>query len=168
LLNTSALSLFAIEVLIFIVTLILRVRSPFLSSLAPCEDEPAHYGGEDQAFGLLALPLLSSLAPDGDELAHHGGCAQVLASVGEGLRLFLSPCLCLLAKSGVFLVPRVRCRVVLVFDLVGVTEAMAQFERSSNTSQGATTQLVQLTVLGEVFFDRFLCWLVVCFSTILV
>jgi len=46
---------------------------------------------------------------------------------------------------------------VLVLDLVGVAEAVAQFERSSDTSQGATAELVQLTVLGEVFFDRFLC-----------
>jgi hypothetical protein len=45
---------------------------------------------------------------------------------------------------------------VLVFNLIDVAEAVAQFERSSDTSQGATVQLVQLTVLGEVFFDRFL------------
>jgi hypothetical protein len=159
--------LFAVEALIFIVVLIPRVRPPLLSSLAPCEDEPARCSGEDQVFSLLAPPLLSSLAPVGDELAHHGSCAQVLASIGEGLRLFLSP-LCLLAKSEVFLVPRVGGRVVIIFDLVDVAEVVAQFERSLTTSQGATTQLVQLMVLGEVFFDHYLCWLVMCFSTVFV
>jgi hypothetical protein len=111
------------------------------SSLVPCEDEPTCCGG-DQVFGLLMPPLLSSLAPVGDELARHGGCAQVLASVREGLRLFLSPSLCLLAKSGVFLMPRVTGRIVLVFGLVDVAEAMAQFEQSLDASQGSTAQLV--------------------------
>jgi hypothetical protein len=57
---------------------------------------------------------------------------------------------------------------VLVFNLADVMEAVAQFERSSDASQGATAQLVQLAVLGEVFFDRCLCWLVVCTSAVLV
>jgi hypothetical protein len=146
--------LFAVEALIFVFTLILRVRLLLLSSLAPCEDQPAHCGGEDQVFGLLVPPLLSSLAPVGDELARHGGCAQVLTSVMEGLRLFL--------------VPRVDGRVVLVFDLVDVAEAVTQFEQSLDTSQWVTAHLVQLMVYGEVLFDRFLCWLVLCFFAILV
>jgi hypothetical protein len=57
---------------------------------------------------------------------------------------------------------------VLVFDLADVAEALAQFERSSDTSQGATAQLVQLAILGEVFFDRCLCWLVVCTSIVFI
>jgi hypothetical protein len=49
---------------------------------------------------------------------------------------------------------------VLVFDLADVAKALIQLERSSDVSQEATAQLVQVTVVEEAFLALCLCWLV--------
>jgi hypothetical protein len=112
--------------------LILRVWPPFLSSLAPCEDEPACHGKGD-------LILL---------------CAM------EDCRLLSSLSLYLLVVVGAHLECPVEGCVVLVFDLVDVAKALIQLERSSDVSQEATAQLVQVTVVEEAFLALCLCWLV--------
>jgi hypothetical protein len=43
---------------------------------------------------------------------------------------------------------------VLVFDVADVAKALVQFERSSNASQEATAQLVQVTVVEEAFLAQ--------------
>jgi hypothetical protein len=49
---------------------------------------------------------------------------------------------------------------VLIFDLADVAKALEQFEWSSDASQEATAQLVQVMVVEEAFLAPCLCWLV--------
>jgi hypothetical protein len=66
----------------------------------------------------------------------------------------------LLAFVGVYLECQAEGCAVLVFDLADVAKALVQFERSSDASQEATAQLVQVTVVEEAFLALCLCWLV--------
>jgi hypothetical protein len=90
--------------------LILRVSSLLLSSLAPCEDEPAGCHGE----------------------------VQDLCCVVEIQRLPCSLTLCLLEVVGVYLVHGGGGETVPVFDLFNVGKALVRIEQSSDASQEAT------------------------------
>jgi hypothetical protein len=57
----------------------------------------------------------------------------------------------LLAVVGVHWECQAEGYAVLVFDLANVAKALVQFEQSSNISQEATAQLVQVMVDEEAF-----------------
>jgi hypothetical protein len=63
----------------------------------------------------------------------------------------------LLAVVGVYVECQAEGCAVLVFDLADVAKSLLQFERSSDASQEATAQLVQVTVAEEAFLAPCLC-----------
>jgi uncharacterized protein (DUF2252 family) len=66
----------------------------------------------------------------------------------------------LLVVVGIYLDCQVRGCAAPIFDLADVAKALVQSERSSDVSQEATAQLVQVMVIEETFLAPCLCWLV--------